>query len=323
MHARSARLDCVRLERGLVRSGTSPSPVRVKALSEAAWIAGVAASLVQLGQLLAMHGGDHERGEALLEEDERLRWELPDREPRAYLLLYLGLAALDRDRYERMVALLEEGMVLFRKLGDKYGVGVCCYTMGIAALDMGDPECAAALLEEAMHALQQLGDKVAIFHCLLGAAGVAGSRGEPARVARLWGAAEALGEVFAVTVLPAIRAHYDYGGLLAAARAGTDKLAWEAAWAEERAMTPEQAVEYALEPRPEEPNSPPAYPAGLSAREVEVLKLVAKGMTNAQIATELYISHRTVNAHLGSIYHKLGSSTRAEATRFVPEHDLL
>jgi hypothetical protein len=208
------------------------------------------------------------------------------------LLLYLGLAALDRDRYERMVALLEEGMVLFRKLGDKYGVGVCCYTMGIAALDMGDPECAAALLEEAMHALQQLGDKVAIFHCLLGAAGVAGSRGEPARVARLWGAAEALGEAFAVTVLPAIRAHYDYGGLLAAARAGTDKLAWEAAWAEGRAMTPEQAVEYALEPRPEEPNSPPAYPAGLSAREVEVLKLVAKGMTNAQIATELYISHR-------------------------------
>ena len=88
-------------------------------------------------------------------------------------------------------------------------------------------------------------------------------------------------------------------------------------------MTPEQAVEYALEPRPEEPNSPPAYPAGLSAREVEVLKLVAKGMTNAQIATELYISHRTVNAHLGSIYHKLGSSTRAEATRFAPEHDLL
>jgi hypothetical protein len=99
------------------------------------------------------------------------------------LLLYLGLAALDRDRYERMVALLEEGMVLFRKLGDKYGVGVCCYTMGIAALNMGDPERAAALLEEAMHALQQLGDKVAIFHCLLGAAGVAGSRGELAPAA--------------------------------------------------------------------------------------------------------------------------------------------
>jgi non-specific serine/threonine protein kinase len=341
------------LDRGLAGSDKSPRPVRVKALSEAAWIAGVRgdhgkaiallgeveeafaesrdlggeqgvpASLVQLGQLLAMHGSDHQRVEALLEEAERLRWELPDQEPRAYLLLYLGLAALDRDHYERMVALLEESTVLFRKLGDTYGVGVCRYTMGIAAMNKGDLERAAALLEEAMHALQKLGDKVAIFHCLLGAAGVAGSRGEPTRAARLWGAAEALGEAFAVTVLPAIRPHYDYGGLLAAVRAGTDKLAWEAAWAEGRAMTPEQAVQYALEPTPEELNSPPAYPAGLSVREVEVLRLVARGMTNSQIATELYISPRTVNAHLGSVYHKIGSSNRAEATRFAAENDLL
>jgi DNA-binding CsgD family transcriptional regulator len=46
-------------------------------------------------------------------------------------------------------------------------------------------------------------------------------------------------------------------------------------------------------------------------------------MTNAQIARELFISPRTVNAHLGSIYHKIGSSTRAEATRFATEHGLL
>ena len=240
------------------------------------------------------------------------------------MLLYLGLAALDRDRYERMVALLEESTVLFRKLGDKYGLGVCCYTMGIAALNKGDTERAAALLEEAMHALQQLGDKVAIFHCLLGAAGVAGSRGEPARAARLWGAAEALGEVFAVTVLPAIRAHYDYGGLLAAARAGTDKLAWEAAWAEGRRMSTEEAVQYALErPEASETEAPRAFPAGLSAREAEILRLVARGMTNSQIAQELYISPRTVNTHLTSAYHKTGSATRVEAARFAQEHGLL
>jgi DNA-binding NarL/FixJ family response regulator len=48
------------------------------------------------------------------------------------------------------------------------------------------------------------------------------------------------------------------------------------AWAEGRAMTPEQAVEYALKPMPEEPNSPPAYPTSLSDREVEVLRLGAQ-----------------------------------------------
>ena len=91
-------------------------------------------------------------------------------------------------------------------------------------------------------------------------------------------------------------------------------------------MTLEQAVEYALEP-PEPPDeaeeAPPAYPAGLSAREVEVLGLVAQGMTDPRIAKELYISPRTVNAHLRSVYHKIGSSTRAEATRFALKHDLL
>jgi DNA-binding CsgD family transcriptional regulator len=56
---------------------------------------------------------------------------------------------------------------------------------------------------------------------------------------------------------------------------------------------------------------------------VEVLRLVARGMTNAQIAQELFISPRTVNAHLGSVYHKIGSHSRAEAARFASEHQLL
>jgi len=90
-------------------------------------------------------------------------------------------------------------------------------------------------------------------------------------------------------------------------------------------MALEQAVEYALSTlaSADKPSSPTAYPANLSAREVEVLRLVANGMTNAQIAQELYISPRTVNAHMGSVYHKIGSSTRPEAARFATEHDLL
>lgn len=54
-----------------------------------------------------------------------------------------------------------------------------------------------------------------------------------------------------------------------------------------------------------------------------MLRLAARGMTNAQIAGELFVSPRTVNWHLGSVYRKLGSSSRAEAVRFASEHDLL
>jgi class 3 adenylate cyclase/DNA-binding CsgD family transcriptional regulator len=66
----------------------------------------------------------------------------------------------------------------------------------------------------------------------------------------------------------------------------------------------------------------PAYPNGLTHREVEVLRLLTTGMSNAQMAEHLVISSRTVNAHLRSIYNKLGVTTRTAATRFAYEHHL-
>jgi DNA-binding NarL/FixJ family response regulator len=64
-------------------------------------------------------------------------------------------------------------------------------------------------------------------------------------------------------------------------------------------------------------------PAGLTAREVEVLRLVARGLTNPQIAEKLVISPQTVHAHLRSIYSKVGVTTRSAATRFAVEHHIV
>jgi DNA-binding CsgD family transcriptional regulator len=66
----------------------------------------------------------------------------------------------------------------------------------------------------------------------------------------------------------------------------------------------------------------PAYPAGLSVREVEVLRLVAQGMTDRQVAEQLFLSPRTINQHLRSIYNKLGVSSRAAASTFAVQHGL-
>jgi ATP/maltotriose-dependent transcriptional regulator MalT len=67
----------------------------------------------------------------------------------------------------------------------------------------------------------------------------------------------------------------------------------------------------------------PAYPAGLSAREVDVLRLVAAGLMNSEIAGRLFLSERTIEKHLQSVYNKLGSSSRTTATRFAIEHHLV
>jgi len=64
-------------------------------------------------------------------------------------------------------------------------------------------------------------------------------------------------------------------------------------------------------------------PAGLSDREVEVIRLVARGLSNRQIAKRLFISPRTAEHHVQHIYTKIGTSTRASAAVFAMEHDLL
>jgi DNA-binding NarL/FixJ family response regulator len=65
-----------------------------------------------------------------------------------------------------------------------------------------------------------------------------------------------------------------------------------------------------------------SLPGGLTVREVEVLALVAKGLTNRDIARQLVISEKTVASHVSHIFTKLGVTSRAGATAYAYEHGL-
>jgi DNA-binding NarL/FixJ family response regulator len=69
-------------------------------------------------------------------------------------------------------------------------------------------------------------------------------------------------------------------------------------------------------------SSPAGVPAGLTAREVEVLRLVAAGKSNGQIGAALVLSERTVARHLGNIFTKIDVPSRTAAAAFAHEHDL-
>ena len=72
-----------------------------------------------------------------------------------------------------------------------------------------------------------------------------------------------------------------------------------------------------------QPDLAPGPPDGLSEREVQVLRLVVLGHTNAEISSRLYLSVRTVESHRSNIQHKTGSSSRAELVAYAREHDLM
>jgi DNA-binding NarL/FixJ family response regulator len=64
-------------------------------------------------------------------------------------------------------------------------------------------------------------------------------------------------------------------------------------------------------------------PAGLTAREVDVLRLLARGLSNKEIAQRLFITPKTAGNHIEHIYAKIGASTRATASLFALRHGLL
>ena len=198
--------------------------------------------------------------------------------------------------------------------------------LGWVELLRGAQEQAKTWHEESLRLCQELGNRLIATESLEGLACAAAARGEAERAAKLFGAAQALREAVGYQQPPSERAMQE--PYLVAARSRLDEAAWEAALAEGRAMGLEQAIDYALSE--EEPSittllssSLPEHPAGLTSREVEVLGLVATGMTNAQVAHKLFISPRTVQRHLSSIYRKLGVGSRAAATRFAVEHGLV
>jgi two-component system response regulator NreC len=71
------------------------------------------------------------------------------------------------------------------------------------------------------------------------------------------------------------------------------------------------------------PAEPPGPPDDLTEREVEVLRLIALGHTNQEIADQLYLSVRTVESHRAHIQQKLRLSTRAELVRYALDHSLI
>ncbi len=95
------------------------------------------------------------------------------------------------------------------------------------------------------------------------------------------------------------------------------------ALANELGMPPlTERVVAAQEQAASQPARAPAYPDGLTQREVEVLRLVAAGKSNPEIGEELFISARTVTTHVSNILNKINAANRAEAAAYASRNGL-
>ena len=206
--------------------------------------------------------------------------------------------------------------------------GAYCYSrhfflLAGLAVRQGNDALARVHYEESLAVAIELGLAGFIASGLNGLGCVAAAQGQYTWSALLWGAAENWPVSYSLAIPRAISER-----MRASARSHLGQAAFTQALEKGRAMTPAQALA-AHEAQQSESASLPAkmpavaYPAGLTTREVEVLRLVAEGLTDAQVAEQLVISLRTVNAHLTSIYQKIHVSSRGSATRYALEHRLV
>jgi predicted ATPase/class 3 adenylate cyclase/DNA-binding CsgD family transcriptional regulator len=230
----------------------------------------------------------------------------------------------------RAAELARETLALARKIDSRWFIAFTLHLLGTMEFFQGELTAARHSLQESLALSRELSSK----HLIaldLESLGLLAARQKASRWAvQLWGAAEVLREVTAKPLPPVLHALYEEA--VSAAHAQLEEEAFAAAWQEGRTMELSRVIDEALNPTaPSTPSDTPsapaprpvaAYPEGLTEREVEVLRLVAQGLTDAQVAEQLVISPRTVNGHLRSIYSKLGVTSRAAATRYTLDHHL-
>jgi non-specific serine/threonine protein kinase len=248
---------------------------------------------------------------------------------------FRGWAALaDGDRPLARTC-FEESLALSRAAGAEGYAANVLRGLGYIALADGAADQAATHFGESFVRNREPRERRAAAGCVAALAGVALARGQPERAARLLGVATAVLEAAGIPRLYPFD-QPSYNRTRTAARAALGEAAFAAAEAAGRGLTPEEALAEALlagvaSPSPASsvgtlivPRTPSAAPSvALSERELEVLRLLAAGKSNPEIAETLVISRNTVYRHVNHIFTKLGVQNRTEAATLAHRQGLV
>ncbi len=221
-----------------------------------------------------------------------------------------GVAFVSGD-LDRALARLAEALTTFERLGIAAGQARCHLMSGDVRRQRAEWEPALAHFARAL-ALQERTRDVALGGVLLDCvAGVAAALRSAPTAATLLGAGDSWRELHGLHRIPTVQPAYDRDVARARRQLGPD--AFAAAYREGRRLSPEDAQTELRRAVADLVSGLNERPASLTFREVEVLDLVADGLSNAEIAVRLVVSPRTVHAHLRSIFGKLGVTTRTAA----------
>ena len=251
-------------------------------------------------------------GARALMEEALGRWEAVGTPTNAgYAHVMLSRVAFRRGDDETAAAHAEQALAIFRRSGHPVGIVMGLVILARQAEGRGDDRGALAAYREALPIGLGAAQRWGIAQTLAGLAAFAAAHGDAERAAMLLGAADARrGEVEAPTyAIPSPYDHPDHDRAFATARAAVGPDRFDALRAAGQKLPLAEAV--AIAATVAVPDPPAA--GALTARERDVLRLLATGQTDREIAAALFLSPRTVNSHVANILAKLEVRTRREA----------
>ena len=234
----------------------------------------------------------------------------------ARALYHLGNLAREDERLDEAVALYQRSLETMRANGDREGIGLGLLHMSLVLWMRGEAESARLAIAESVGSFQELGTPAWIAACFEVFALIAADLGQPDLAVRISATAAELRSARQTPIPPAHRDRHDR--LLTRLRQSLGNEGYVLAWERGRHMSLDEAVSILQQPRPLDALSAtdgqePAPESLLTRREIEILILVADGLSNQEIATQLYISPRTTTTHISNILRKLGVSSRTAA----------
>jgi DNA-binding NarL/FixJ family response regulator len=222
-------------------------------------------------------------------------------------------------QFEQAISYYEEAISIEKELGRKDEVMLEEENLAFVYSHLGQYDQSRVLFIRNLElALKSDHLAIEITACLLGLAGIAVAQGEAHVAAKVLGAIDAVKD----SLLLFLTDRSEYERINAATKAQLGDHQFSKFFKEGQTMSEVDAAQFFLNPGTKESSTNAELLNGLTPREIEILRLVALGLSDQNVAERLVISPRTVNAHLTSIYNKLGVKSRAAATRFAVEHGL-
>jgi ATP/maltotriose-dependent transcriptional regulator MalT len=279
---------------------------------------GIAAAQGDLAIIEFDQNGDAARAREATEDVLRQFHALGDRYSEGIALTTLGNIACRQGDLAEATSRFQEALTIARECGDNYVVELCLCNLALSSRLKGDVDEAATYYLEGLQLAYRLSHSEDLLYCLAGIGGVEVARQRFERAARLLGAAAAMADVVGMPMQSLEQEQFDRD--TAAARAALPDASFLQAWDMGRSLSLDEVVTEVLDAP--DPVSRVSRNHDLSDREIEVLRLLVRGMSDREIAAALFISPGTATTHVRNIRGKLGVRSRGAAAAYAVRHGI-